>query len=511
MTVVLASFLIFLALTFGLAVWAFRKSRGAKDFYAAGQNIGGVQNGLALAGDQVSAAGFLGVTGIIYLSGFDGLILPLSALLGWPLLLIVMAERMRRLGRYTFIDVLGHRLSGSGYRNVAAVAALCINMMYTIVQLVGGGSLLSLLLSIDYLTSLLVITALMAVYVALGGMVIATWIQMIKAALMVLGSAVFCLLILSRFDFSLPEMLRVAVDVHPRHAAIMTPGGSYFADPISGISLSLALALGLLGMPHVLMRFFTAPNAVEARRGAFWGTVIVSAFYAMLAVIGYGAIAIVTTDPAVVAAGGMPQGGQNMVVMYLARLVGGDAFFGFTAAVVFSTILAVVAGLAISSAATLSHDVARAFFPALVATERRELVVSRIGAVGVSLLSLVFALALQTQNIAILGTLALGTAASANFPVLLLALYWPGLTSRGAAAGMAAGLVSSIGLIAISPVVMVDVLGHDHAWLNLSNPTLIAMSLAFAAAYVFSTFDKSPDAAQSRQAFFAAQRGALAT
>jgi cation/acetate symporter len=337
-------------------------------------------------------------------------------------------------------------------------------------------------------------------------MVIATWIQMIKAALLVLGCALFCIGILARFDFSLADMLRVAVDVHPRHALIMQPGGSYFADPMSGISLTLALSLGLLGMPHVLMRFFTAPNAHEARRGAFWGTVIVAAFYAMLALIGYGAIAILTTDPAVIAGGGMPPGGQNMVVMALTRVVGGDAFFGFMAAVVLATILAVVAGLAISSAATLSHDLARALFPHLVATDRRELIASRIGAVGISALSLVFALSLQNQNIAILGTLALGTAASANFPVLLLALYWPGLTSRGAAWGMAVGLGLSIGLIGASPMVMVDMLGFEQAWVRLSNPTLIAMGAAFLVAYVVSTLDTSPDATRSRAAFLAAQR-----
>jgi cation/acetate symporter len=501
MDLALTFFSVFLVGTFALAIVAARRAGKASEFYAAGHNVGGVQNGLALAGDFVSAASFLGVTGVVYAAGFEGLLLPIGVLTGWPLMLMIFADRMRNLGRYTFVDVLGYRLQGNGIRIAAAVSALCINIMYAVAQLVGAGKLLSLLLGVGYAPALLMITGFMALYVVMGGMLITTWIQILKATLLLFGSAVLGIMILAQFGFNPNELFARAVELHAKGDAILRPGLSYFSDPLSGISLSLALVFGAMGMPHVLMRFFTAPTAGEARGAVFWATVFMAAFYVLLILIGYGAVAIVTADPAVQAAGGMPQGGTNMVVMHLTRLVGGEAFFGFMAAVSFATILAVVAGLAISGAATLSHDLARVVAPKLVATERQEIFVSRLGAVLVSAVALLLSLLFENQNIAFLGALALGTAAAANFPVLFLALYWGGLTARGATAGIVTGLILSFVLIAIGPVVMVEALGMKEAIIGIANPTLLAMIGASLMAWGLSVTDRSPAASAARMAF----------
>ena len=503
MNLALIFFIGFVVTTFGLAIVASRRAGKASEFYAAGHNIGGLQNGLAIAGDFVSAASFLGVTGVMYAAGFEGLLLPIGVLTGWPLMLMVFADRMRNLGRYTFIDVLAYRLQGNGIRIAAAVTALCINIMYAVVQLVGAGQLLSLLLGVSYVSSLIVVTILMALYVIMGGMLITTWIQMIKATLLLLGSAAMALLILGHFGFNLDALVGAAVAIHPKADAILKPGLSYFSDPLSSISLSFALVFGALGMPHVVMRFFTAPSAKEARSAVFWATVFAGLFYVMLIVIGYGAIVLVMADPAV-GPGGMPAGGTNMIVMHLTRLVGGEAFFGFMAAVSFATILAVVAGLAISGAATLSHDLARIVAPTLVATEKQEIFVSRVGAVLVSAVALWLAILFEKQNIAFLGSLALGTAASANVPVLFLALYWKGLTPRGATFGILTGLISTIVLISIGPVVMIGALGMKESIIGIANPTLFAMIGTTVVAYILSVTDRSA-AADAARAGFAAQ------
>jgi cation/acetate symporter len=504
MNVALTFFVIFLIGTFGLAVVAARRAAGkASEFYAAGHNIGGLQNGLALAGDFVSAAAFLGVTGVVYAAGFEGLLLPIGVLTGWPLMLMIFADRMRNLGRYTFVDVLAYRLQGKGIRIAAAISALCINIMYAIAQLVGAGKLISLLLGVGYVPSLIVITGFMALYVVMGGMLVTTWIQVLKASLLLLGSVVLSVLIMARFGFSPNTLFAAAVDIHAKGEAILRPGLSYFADPLSGVSLSLALVFGSMGMPHVLMRFFTAPTAKEARGAVYWSTLFMSAFYILLIIIGYGAIALVLADPAVQALGGMPAGGTNMVVMHLTRLAGGEAFFGFMAAVGFATILAVVSGLAISGAATLSHDLARVLAPRLVASEKDEILLSRIGAVAVSVVALLFSILFENQNIAFLGALALGTSAAANVPVLFMALYWRGLTPRGATWGILTGLLLSFVLIAIGPVVMVDALKMKHAIINLANPTLVAMLGTTLVAWVLSVTDRSASADAARAGFAA--------
>jgi cation/acetate symporter len=499
-------FLLFVGSTFALAVIAARRAGNASEFYAAGHNIRGVQNGLALAGDYVSAGSFLGVTGFMYASGFEGLLIPMSALAGWPLMMMLFAERMRNLGRYTLMDVLAYRLQGPGIRLAASASALCINVVYAVGQLIGAGKLLSLLLGVGYVPALALMSVLIALYVVMGGMLITTWIQMLKATLVLLGAAVLGVLILAHFDFSPYRLFASAVDLHAKHEAILRPGMSYFADPWSGLSLNVGLVLGTLGMPHVVMRFFTAPTAHSARSAAFWGTLFIGGFYVVLIVIGFGAIAIVHTDPAVQAAGGMPAGGTNMVVMHLTRMVGGEAFLGFMAAVSFATIIAVLAGLAISSAVTLSHDLARAILPKMVATERQEILVSRVGAVIVSAIALWLATLFENQNVAIISSLALGVAAAVNVPVLCMALYWRGLTPRGATWGMVTGLVLWVGLFAIGPTVMVDSLKMDHALFGLANPTLIAMLGTIVVAWTLSATDRSAAADASRAAFAAQER-----
>ena len=502
MSLSLVFFVMFIALTFGLAILAARRaSNKASEFYAAGHNVTGVQNGLALAGDFVGAASFLGVTGVMYAAGFEGLLLPLGVLTGWPLMMMLFADRMRNLGRYTFVDVLAYRLQGKGIRISAATSALCINVMYAIAQLVGAGKLLELLLGIGYTPALLMITGLMALYVVLGGMLITTWIQILKATLMLIGAAILCLLLMVHFG-SPNALFESAVAIHPKGDAILKPGLSVFADPLSSLSLNLAMIFGPAGMPHVVMRFFTAPSAKEARRSVFWAIVFMSAFYVMLTLIGFGAVALVMADPAV-GAGNLPPGGTNMVVMHLTRLTGGEAFFGFMAAVCFATILAVVSGLAISGAATLSHDLARTLAPKLVATEKSEILTSRVGAVLVSGIALMLAILFENQNVGFLGLLALGTSAAANFPVLFMALFWKGLTPRGATWGIVTGLVLSFTLIAIGPVVMIDALRMDHSIIGLANPTVIAMFGAIFVTWVLSVTDRTKVANDARAGFAA--------
>jgi cation/acetate symporter len=476
-------FLAFVVVTLFITWKAATRTKSRAAFYTAGGDITALQNGLAMAGDFMSAAAFLGLTALMTISGFDGMIYALGFLMGWPVLLFLVAERVRALGRFSFCDVLATRLSEKPVRIMAACSSLTVIVFYLIAQMVGAGQLIELLFGLDYTTAVFVVGALMILYVTFGGMTATTWVQIIKAGMFLAGASLIAVLTLAQFDFDLSALVTRAVAAHPRHAASLAPAG-LVADPVSGISLGIALVFGTAGLPHILMRFFTVADARAARISVFYTTLFIGCFFLLVMVIGYGAVALVLPDPAYRASGGGLLGGANMAAIHLAHAVGGPSMMGFISAVAFATILAVVSGLALAGAAAVSHDLyARAFG---VRDERREMLVSRVATVALGLLAIVLGLAFRTQNVAYMVGLAFAVAASANFPVLLLALYWRGLTTAGAVAGGVTGLVSAVALTVIGPGIWVKVLGHTAAIFPYDPPAIVTVPLAFAVTFAVS-------------------------
>ncbi|MFO1428307.1 MAG: sodium/solute symporter [Steroidobacteraceae bacterium] len=484
----LPALLIFLALiaaTLGITAWSARRSRTREQFYTAGGSISGLQNGFAFAGDFLSAAAFLGVAGLYFSAGLDGVVYGLGALIGWPVLLYLLAERLRRLGRYTLTDVLSSRLEDKPVRAFAAAANLVVLLFYMLSQMVGAGLLIGLLLGIGFVWSVVVVGALMLVYVVFGGMVATTWVQLVKAVLLLIATVVLALLALAAFGFDFERLLAAAVERHPRHLGIMAPGG-LIASPGAGLSLALTLIFGPAGLPHVLMRFFTVPSVAEARRSACVATVLIGGFCFLMAVIGYASIALLAGDPQYVGESGALLGGSNMAALHLARALGGDLFLGFVAAVAFATILAVVAGLTLAAAATVSHDL-YAVFRRGAPSENEELTVSRIAAFLFGAVGIVLSVAFQHENITFLSATAMSVAASSTFPVLLLTLFWKPLTTRGAIAGGLAGLSCAVIALVLGPSVWVAVLHHEAPLFPYQYPTIVAMPLAFVVAMVVSS------------------------
>jgi cation/acetate symporter len=473
-------FLAFVLITLVITWTAATRTRSRAAFYTAGGEISALQNGLAMAGDFMSAAAFLGLTALMTISGFDGMIYALGFLMGWPLLLFLIAEPLRARGKFTFCDVLASRLSEKPVRMMAACSSLVVIAFYLIAQMVGAGQLIELLFGLDYTYAVVIVGVLMILYVSFGGMTATTWVQIIKAGMFLCGAVAIALLTLAQFHFDFSALITRAVAVHPRHQASLAPAG-LVADPVSGISLGIALVFGTAGLPHILMRFFTVKDARAARVSVFWTTLFIGGFFLLVMVIGYGAVALVLPDPAYRAPGGGLRGGANMAAIHLAHAVGGPAMMGFISAVAFATILAVVSGLALAGASAVSHDLyARAFG---VRDERREMMVSRIATVALGLLAILLGLAFRTQNVAYMVGLAFAVAASANFPVLLLALYWRGLTTAGALAGGVTGLVSAVLLTVIGPGIWVKVLGHAAPIFPYDPPAIVTVPLAFAVTF----------------------------
>ena len=493
-------FFIFVAGTLGITYWAAKRTRSAADFYAAGGGITGFQNGLAIAGDYMSAASFLGISGLVFASGFDGLIYSIGFLVGWPIILFLIAERLRNLGKYTFADVASYRLQQTPIRMLAALGTLTVVAFYLIAQMVGAGKLIELLFGLDYLYAVMIVGVLMILYVTFGGMLATTWVQIIKAVLLLSGATFMALAVLWHFGFSFEAMFRSAVETHPSGQAIMAPGG-LVTDPISAISLGIALMFGTAGLPHILMRFFTVPDAKQARRSVFYATGFIGYFYILTFIIGFGAITLVMTNPTFLDQEGALLGGNNMAAMHLANAVGGSLFLGFISAVAFATILAVVAGLTLAGASAVSHDLYASVFARGRATDVQEVRVSRIATVALGIVAIALGILFEQQNIAFMVGLAFAIAASCNFPILFLSMYWKRLTTWGAFAGGLLGLVTAVLLVILSPTVWVAVLGYEEAIFPYKDPALFSVLVAFVGIWVFSLLDRSRSGRAEAEAF----------
>lgn len=498
--IAIGMFLMFVVFTLLITRWAAKKNNSVADHYAAGGKITGLQNGWAIAGDYMSAASLLGISALVFTSGYDGLIYSIGFLASWPVILFLIAEPLRNLGRYTLADVLSYRLQQRPIRGFAASSSIVIVLLYLVSQLVGAGKLVELLFGFDYTAAVLLVGTLMVIYVFFGGMLATTWIQIIKAVLLLAGCAFMAFMVLSRFGFSLDQLFTQAIAAHPLHQAIMSPGG-LVSDPVSAISLGLALIFGTAGLPHILMRFFTVGNVKAARQSILYATGLVGVGYALIVIIGFGTIALVATDPAYHDATGAILGGVNMVAIHLAQNVGGSVFLGFMCAVSFSTILAVVAGLTLAGSSAVSHDLYAHAIRQGKATDREEMRVSRVTTIVLGVLAILLAIAFEKQNIAFIVSLTFSIAASSNFPVLLLSIYWRGLTTRGAVVGGGLGLLTAVSLSVLSPTIWVKILHHEHAWFPYEYPALFSMSVAFIGIFLFSVTDRSTRATQERGRF----------
>ena len=523
--VAISMFGTFVVGTLFITKWAASKTKSAADFYTGGGGITGFQNGLAIAGDYMSAASFLGISAAVMASGYDGLIYSIGFLVGWPIITFLMAERLRNLGKFTFADVAGYRFQQAPIRIFAASGTLVVVAFYLIAQMVGAGALIKLLFGLDYWLAVVIVGALMMIYVLFGGMTATTWVQIIKACLLLAGVTFMAFMVMSQFGFSLEALFAKGVAVKTQLAAnagktpdeaakiglaIMGPGG-FVKDPISAISFGMALMFGTAGLSHILMRFFTVPDAKEARKSVFWATTWIGYFYVLIFIIGFGAITLVLTNPEFAdTAKGIIKGGggsANMAAVLVAKAVGGNVFFGFISAVAFATILAVVAGLTLSGASAVSHDIYATVIKKGNADSASELKVSRLTTLALGVVAVLLGIAFEKQNIAFMVSLAFAIAASANFPVLFMSVLWKDCTTRGAVIGGFLGLFSSVGLTVVSPSVWEAVLGHPagSALFPYSSPALFSITIGFAGVWLFSMLDRSPQAARERALYKAQQ------
>jgi len=512
-------FVIFVGLTLFITKWAAKQTQSTKDFYTAGGGISGFQNGLAIAGDYMSAASFLGISAMVFNSGYDGLMYSLGFMVGWPIVLFLVAERLRNLGKYNFSDVVSFRLEEKPVRAMAAVSSLFVVAFYLIAQMVGAGQLVKLLFGLDYNIAVVIVGFLMMAYVIFGGMLATTWVQIIKAVMLLSGATFMAFMVLKSVGFSFSEMFTQSIHVFSQvrnisleeATKIMGPG-SLVKSPIDAISLGLALMFGTAGLPHILMRFFTVKDAKEARKSVVVATGFIGYFYLLTFIIGFGAILFVSQNPqyidaAKTALNGKLEllGGSNMAAVHLGHAVGGNLFLGFISAVAFATILAVVAGLTLSGASAISHDLYANVFKKGQTTMESELRVSKMATVGLAIFAMVLGILFEKQNVAFMVGLAFAVAASANFPVLVLSMFWRGLTTRGAVIGGLAGLISAVVLICLTKAVWVDTLKiSDQAPLPYGNPALFSMILSFVCCWLFSVTDGSARA-KAEQARFNSQ------
>jgi cation/acetate symporter len=512
---------VFVLLTLFITKWAAARTKSAAVFYTAGGGITGFQNGLAIAGDFMSAASFLGISAAVMASGYDGLIYSIGFLVGWPVLTFLMAERLRNLGKFTFADVAAFRFKQAPIRIFAASGTLVVVAFYLIAQMVGAGQLIKLLFGLEYWMAVAIVGTLMMVYVLFGGMTATTWVQIIKACMLLGGATFMAFMVLLNFGFSLEAMFANAVEIKTGLAtaagktsaeaaaagqSIMGPG-NFVKDPISAISFGMALMFGTAGLPHILMRFFTVPNAKEARKSVMWATGWIGYFYLLTFIIGFGAITFVLTNPEFLDANGALKGGSNMAAVHLANAVGGNVFLGFISAVAFATILAVVAGLTLAGASAVSHDLYATVLKSGKADGASELRVSRMTTVALGILAVLLGIVFEKQNVAFMVSLAFAIAASANFPVLFMSVLWKDCTTRGAVIGGFLGLISSVLLTVLSPSVWEATLGYPKgsAWFPYASPALFSITIGFVGIWLFSILDRSSQAAKDRGGFLAQQ------
>lgn len=476
----IAFFLLFIALSLGITFWAAKRTRSTSEYYTAGGNISGFQNGFALAGDFMSAASFLGIAGLVALNGFDGLIYSIGFLVGWPIVMFLIAEPLRNLGKYTFADVLAYRLRQKPVRVAAAIGTLAVISFYLIAQMVGAGNLIRLLFGIDYELADLLVGGVMLAYVIFGGMIATTWVQIIKAVLLLGGTIILSIMVLAQFGFNPLTLFGAAAAKYS--PAVLAPG-KLVSDPLDAISLGLSLMFGTAGLPHILMRFYTVRDAKAARASVMYATVLIGIFYLLTFILGFGAMALVGQDTIK-----QIDKGGNMAAPLLAEVLGGNAFLGFISAVSFATILAVVAGLTLSGAAALSHDLWVNVFRDGNSDETEQLKVARAATLALGVLAIVLGIVFKGQNVAYMVGLAFAIAASANFPALLLSMVWRRFTTIGAVASMLTGTFTSLVLIYFSPTIQIDILKQSSALFPLKNPGLISIPLAFIVGIAVSLF-----------------------
>ncbi len=479
-------FLGIVALTLVITYWAAKRTRSTREFYAAGRSVSALQNGLALSGDYMSAASFLGIAGLVALKGYDGMIYATGWLVGWPALMFLIAEPLRNLGKYTFADVVAFRLRQSPVRIASAIGGILTVLFYTIAQMVGSGNLIKLMFGISYAWALVIVGTIMMAYVLFGGMIATTWVQIIKAVLLLGGVTLLTILVLAQFGFS-PGTLYAAVAGKYGQAAL-EPGG-LVTNPVDAVSLGLALMLGLLGLPHILMRFYTVPDAKAARTSVLYATGFIGYFYIIIPIVGFGAAALVGRDIITK----IDKGG-NMAAPLLAEQLGGTPFLGFIAAVAFATILAVVAGLTLAGASALSHDIYVHVVKGGHATEQQQVKVARWSTVVFGILAVLLGIVFKGQNVAYMVGLAFAIACSANFPALLLSIVWKRFTTAGAVASILTGSLLTVLLIVISPTVWVDVLKNKEALFPLRNPAIVSMTVSFVVGIVVSLLASEKEA-----------------
>ena len=492
-------FLAFVAFTLGITYWAAQRTKTAKDFYTAGGGITGFQNGLAIAGDYMSAASFLGISGLVFINGYDGLIYSVGWLVGWPIIMFLMAEQLRNLGKYTYADVVSYRFQRVPMRTMAATSSLVVVILYLIGQMVGAGKLIQVLFGLEYVYAVTIVGILIIMYVVFGGMLATTWVQIIKAILLLSGATIIAfgaLYIASGGTFSLEAMFKKATEIHAKKQALMSPG-SMVSDPIEAISLGLALMFGTAGLPHILMRFFTVSNATEARKSVFYATGFIGYFYILTFLIGFGAIVLLmppdsgfmVADPktGILAL----RGGQNMAAVNLAGAVGGNLLLGFISAVAFATILAVVSGLTLAGASAISHDLYANVFAHGNVDELKEVRISKMATVALGVIAILLGIAFEKQNIAFMVGLTFSVAASANFPLIITSIYFSKMTTKGALLGGWLGLISASVFVLLGPTVWKDVMGHEAAIFPYKNPALFSMAIAFLGIFIGSLLDSS--------------------
>ena len=473
-----------------ITFFASRKSQNKASFYAAGGNISGFQNGLAIAGDYMSAASFLGISGLVFFSGFDGLIYSIGFLVGWPIILFLLAEKLKNLGKYTFADVTSIRLEQKYIRVLASSGTLSVVLLYLIAQMVGAGGLIQTLFGLPYEYAVWIVGVLMIIYVSFGGMIATTWVQIIKAILLLFGATLLAFLVLKNNSFNIEILFQKATQVHKNGKDILFPG-QLITDPLSAVSLGIALIFGTAGLPHILMRFFTVPNAKSARISAVYASTFIGYFYILTFIIGFGAIISLSNNSIYLNDLGKLIGSNNMAAIHLSHALGGDFFLGFISAVAFATILAVVSGLTLAGASAIGHD----FYGNVIckgkSDEKKEIKVSKISSIFLGLLAIFLGISFEGQNVAFMVGLAFAIAASANFPVLFLSIYWKKLTTKGAVIGGFIGLITAIVLVILGPVVWVDILGNSKAIFPYKYPALFSVSTSFISIYLISIFDKA--------------------
>jgi cation/acetate symporter len=479
-------FLIIVVLTLAITYWAARRTRSTSEFYAAGRSVSPLQNGLALGGDYMSAASFLGIAGLVALRGYDGMIYATGWLVGWPALMFLIAEPLRNLGTFTFADVVAFRLRQTPVRIASAFGGILTVLFYTIAQMVGAGNLIALMFGIPYVWAVVGVGVVMLMYVLFGGMIATTWVQIVKAVLLLFGVSLLAILILARFGFS-PGTLYAAVAAQYGQAAL-EPGG-LVSNPLDAISLGLALMFGLLGLPHILMRFYTVRDARAARTSVLYATGIIGYFYLIIPIVGFGAASLVGRD-----AIRQIDAGGNMAAPLVAELLGGTPFLGFIAAVAFATILAVVAGLTLAGASALSHDIFTHVVRKGRAAESEQVLVARVSTIVFGALAVALGIVFKGQNVAFMVGLAFAIAASANFPPLLLSIVWRRFNTAGAVSAIVVGAVLSVVLIVLSPTVWIDLAGYPTAIFPLRNPGIVSMPVAFLAGILASLATREPSA-----------------